>query len=197
MSRLVNSCLWQQTWWLMVIVLTCWIHVFSFHRLIFEFILIVGCEYHAWNLGSSECGKRVQCPCYSPVFCLPQTSCLPRTQCLRSVSRRNSKGPTSHADTPIRVCRSCTGIGFQVHHWQRRICKSTRSWLSPPSFRIQWHGVCRPKQHPISFSDSTIGCFCRASSATQCCATRYVNASYISHFSLYLIENNPKMLSED
>ncbi len=68
----------------------------------------------------------------------------------------NSKGPTSHADTRILACRSCTGIGFQVHHLQRGICKPTRSWLSQPSSRILWHGVCRPLRHAISFSKSTI-----------------------------------------
>ncbi len=105
-----------------------------------------------------------------------------------SFQAQRARVPTIHADTRIRSCRR-TGIGFQVHQLWHRICKQTRCWLSPPSPRIQWHGVCRPKQHLISFSHRTPGYFGWNSSPTQCCATRCVNVhqtttSYISHLHL-------------
>ena len=86
----------------------------------------------------------------------------------------NSKEPTIHAATRIWSCRR-TGIGVQVHRLWRWICKPTRCWLSPPSPHMRWHGVCRPKQHPITFSDRTPGSFGWNSSPAHCCASRWVN----------------------
>ena len=45
---------------------------------------------------------------------------------------------------------------------------------------MHWHGVCRPKQHPITFSDRTPGCFGWNSSPSQCCASRSVHEHHIS-----------------
>ena len=45
---------------------------------------------------------------------------------------------------------------------------------------MHWHGVCRPKQHPITFSDSTPRCFGWNSSPSQCCASRSVLEHHIS-----------------
>ncbi len=53
--------------------------------------------------------------------------------------------------------------------------KQTRFWLSPPSPHIHWHGVCRPKQHPMTFSHTTPGCFSWNSSPTQILWLRCVN----------------------
>ena len=45
---------------------------------------------------------------------------------------------------------------------------------------MHWHGVCRPKQHPITFSDSTPRCCGWNSSPSQCCASRSVLEHHIS-----------------
>ncbi len=59
----MKSYLWLQTWWLNVIILTCWNYVVSFHWLNFELSLIVpwqislnaaGCEYRAWIKGIGQ-----------------------------------------------------------------------------------------------------------------------------------------------
>ena len=45
---------------------------------------------------------------------------------------------------------------------------------------MHWHGVCRPKQHPTTFSDSTPRCCGWNSSPSQCCASRSVHEHHIS-----------------
>jgi hypothetical protein len=45
---------------------------------------------------------------------------------------------------------------------------------------MYWHGVCRPKQHLITFSDRSPGCFGWHSSPSQCCSSRSVNVHLIS-----------------
>ena len=45
---------------------------------------------------------------------------------------------------------------------------------------MHWHGVCRPKQHPITVSDRTPRCCGWNSSPSQCCASRSVHAHHIS-----------------
>jgi hypothetical protein len=49
-----------------------------------------------------------------------------------------------------------------------------------PHMPRHWHGVCRPKQYPITFPDRTTGCFGWNSSPSQCCASRSVLEHHIS-----------------
>ena len=49
-----------------------------------------------------------------------------------------------------------------------------------PHMPQHWHGVCRPKQYPITFPDRTTGCFSWNSSPSQCCASRSVLEHHIS-----------------
>ena len=138
--------------------------------------------------GSCDCGNYAhsvhQCLAYFCMHCLSipveqLTLWWLRDQFRWHLDGATSKEPSNHAKTRSRSCCR-TGIGFQVHHLWRWICEQTRCWLSPPSTGIHWHAVCRPKEHPITISDRTPGCFGWNSSPSQFCPPRSVNVHLIS-----------------
>ncbi len=136
--------------------------------------------------GSCDCG----CTFYSLVYCIfvyAQLGNFSRISHMtwRSLSRRSCWLDRMTAEIMRILFISvlhifvCTVDQFQSNtsHYDD---SEINCWLSPPSTGIHWHAVCRPKEHLITLSERTPGCFGWNSSPSQFCPPRSVNVHLIS-----------------
>ena len=98
--------------------------------------------------------------------------------------RRRRRRRRSCVGGDVRVFPACTRTSAC---WLLQCCAAwyVNAHLIPaistdPHMPRHWHGVCRPKQYPITFPDRTTGCFGWNSSPSQCCASRSVLEHHIS-----------------
>ncbi len=145
-----------------------------YYRLILRF-------FHGRNLymlldantmtGSCDCGKCVRCTIYSSLYYLNFYAPLPRRcalsiRFLRSVQFQgaNSKEPSIHAYTHIRSWHWVASASVVAVNLLANALLTVTAVT--PYNGIHWHGVLRPKQHPMTFSHTTPGCFGWNSSPT-------------------------------